>query len=104
MSTAITAERQAILATVRDFAEAEIRPHVMEWDEKQQFPREVFHKLGEMGLLGMIFPEEYGGSGVSTAHYAAVLEEIPAADGPAALSPARHTCGGSSHIFRLGTE
>src|SRR5207249_6423866 len=104
MSTAITAERQAILATVRDFAEAEIRPHVMEWDEKQQFPREVFHKLGEMGLLGMIFPEEYGGSGLSTADYAAVVEEIAAVDGSVALALAAHTSLGSSHIFRFGTE
>ena len=66
MSTTASAEREAILQTVRDFAQAEIRPHVMEWDEAQQFPHEVFRKLGELGLLGTIFPEEYGGAGLST--------------------------------------
>jgi alkylation response protein AidB-like acyl-CoA dehydrogenase len=104
MSTAVSAEREAILRTVRDFAEAEIRPHVMEWDEKQEFPREVFRKLGELGLLGTIFPEEYGGSGLSTADYAAVVEEIASVDGSVALALAAHTSLGSSHIFRFGTE
>ena len=104
MSTVASAEREAILQTVRDFAEAEIRPHVMEWDENQQFPREVFRKLGELGLLGTIFPEDYGGSGLSTADYAAVVEEIASVDGSVALALAAHTSLGSSHIFRFGTE
>jgi len=104
MSTAVSAERQAILQTVRDFAEAEIRPHVMEWDEKQEFPREVFRKLGELGLLGTVFPEEYGGSGLSTGDYAAIVEELASVDGSVALALAAHTSLGSSHIFRFGTE
>src|SRR5215471_8465791 len=104
MSSAVTTEREAILQTVRDFADAEIRPHVMEWDEKQEFPRDVFRKLGELGLLGTIFPEEYGGSGLSTADYAAVVEELASVDGSVALALAAHTSLGSSHIFRFGTE
>jgi alkylation response protein AidB-like acyl-CoA dehydrogenase len=104
MSTAVTAEREAILQTVRDFAEAEIRPHVMEWDEAQVFPRDLFHKLGELGLLGTVFPEEYGGSGLSTSDYAAVVEEIACVDGSIALALAAHTSLGSSHIYKFGTE
>ncbi len=104
MSTVVSAERQAILQTVRDFAEAEIRPHVMEWDEKQQFPREVFRKLGELGLLGTIFPEEYGGAGLSTSDYTAIVEELASVDGSVALALAAHTSLGSSHVFQFGTE
>src|SRR5262249_58867546 len=104
MSTAVSAEREAIRQTVRDFAEAEIRPHVMEWDEAQVFPRDLFHKLGELGLLGTVFPEDYGGSGLSTSDYAAVVEEIACVDGSIALALAAHTSLGSSHIFRFGTE
>jgi alkylation response protein AidB-like acyl-CoA dehydrogenase len=104
MSSAVSSERQAILQTVREFAEAEIRPHVMEWDEKQQFPRELFRKLGELGLLGTVFPEEFGGAGLSTSDYAAIVEEIACVDGSVALALAAHTSLGSSHIFRFGTE
>jgi alkylation response protein AidB-like acyl-CoA dehydrogenase len=104
MSTAVSAERQAILNTVKEFAEAEIRPHVMEWDERQQFPGEVFRKLGDLGLLGTIFPEEYGGAGLSTSDYAAIVEELASVDGSVALALAAHTSLGSSHIFRFGNE
>ncbi len=104
MSTAVSAERQAILNTVKEFAEAEIRPHVMEWDERQQFPSEVFRKLGDLGLLGTIFPEEYGGAGLSTTDYAAIVEELASVDGSVALALAAHTSLGSSHIFRFGNE
>src|SRR6266542_2063433 len=104
MSTAVSAEREAILQTVRDFARKEIRPHVMEWDEKQHFPREVFRSLGELGLLGTIFPEEYGGAGLSTGDYAAIVEELASVDGSIALALAAHTSLGSSHIFQFGTE
>jgi alkylation response protein AidB-like acyl-CoA dehydrogenase len=104
MSTVISTEREAILQTVREFADAEIRPHIMEWDEKQEFPRDLFRKLGELGLLGTVFPEEYGGAGLSTADYAAVVEEIACVDGSIALALAAHTSLGSSHIFRFGSE
>jgi alkylation response protein AidB-like acyl-CoA dehydrogenase len=104
MSTAVSAERQAILNTVREFSAAEIRPHVLEWDERQQFPTEVFRKLGDLGLLGTIFPEDYGGAGLSIGDYAAIVEELASVDGSVALALAAHTSLGSSHIFRFGNE
>ena len=100
----MSAEREAILQTVREFADAEIRPHVLEWDEAQQFPREVFRKLAELGFLGMIFPEEYGGAGLSYLDYAAVVEEISSVDGSVGLALAAHTSLGSNHIFQFGNE
>ena len=104
MSATVSSERQAILETVRDFCEAEIRPHVMEWDEAQVFPRELFRKLGELGLLGMIFPEAYGGAGLTYLDYIAVIEEISSVDASVGLSLAAHTSLGSNHIFQFGTE
>src|SRR5262245_47535840 len=104
MSTPVSVERDTILETLRDFCEREIRPHVLEWDEKQQFPREVFRRLGELGFLGTIFPEEYGGAGLSTRDYAAVVEEVASVDGSIALALAAHTSLGSSHIFLAGNE
>ena len=75
-SPAATSEQQAIVEAIRSFAEAEIRPHVLAWDEAQQFPRDVFHKLGQLGFLGMIFPEKYGGAALTYMDYAAVIEEV----------------------------
>ena len=104
MGSTVSAEREAILETLRGFCEAEIRPHVMEWDEAQRFPRELFRRLGELGFLGTIFPEEYGGAGLTYLDYAAILEEIAAVDGSVCLSLAAHTSLGSNHIFQFGTE
>ena len=104
MSMAVSAEREAIVQVVRDFADAEIRPHVMEWDEAQQFPREVFRKLGELGFLGVLFPEEYGGAALSYGDYVAIVEELAAVDASIALSLAAHNSLGSNHIFQFGTE
>src|SRR6476660_6957294 len=97
-------EQEILRRTVREFAEAEIRPHVLEWDEAQHFPADVFEKLGGLGLLGTIFPEEYGGSGLSIGDYAAIVEELASVDGSVALALAAHTSLGSSHIFQFGTE
>ena len=97
-------ERAAILSVVRDFADAEIRPHVMEWDEAQHFPSELFRKLGDLGFLGVLFPEEYGGAGLTYGDYAAIVEEIAAVDGSIALSLAAHNSLGSNHIFQFGSE
>ena len=102
-----TAEREArdsILQTLRDFCEAEIRPHVMRWDEAQEFPSEVFRKLGELGFLGVLFPEEYGGAALSYMDYAAIVEEISCVDPSIALSLAAHNSLGSNHLFQFGTE
>ncbi len=107
MSTVVGAgreAREAIVQTLRDFCEAEIRPHVMRWDEAQEFPREVFRKLGELGFLGVLFPEEYGGAGLSYMDYAAIVEELSSVDPSIALSLAAHNSLGSNHLFQFGTE
>jgi alkylation response protein AidB-like acyl-CoA dehydrogenase len=104
VSTTISTEREAIVQTIREFAEAEIRPHVMEWDEAQHFPRDLFDKLGQLGFLGVLFPEEYGGAGLNYGDYAAIVEEIAAVDGSIALALAAHNSLGSNHIFQFGTE
>ena len=104
MSTAISSERQAILRTLADFCEAEIRPNVMRWDEAQEFPKEVFRKLGELGFLGVLLPESYGGAGLSYMDYQAIIEEISAVDPSVALSVAAHNSLGTNHIYQFGTE
>jgi alkylation response protein AidB-like acyl-CoA dehydrogenase len=104
VSTTHIGERAAILSVVRDFADAEIRPHIMEWDEAQHFPLDVFRKLGDLGFLGVLFPEEYGGAGLAYGDYAAIVEEIAAVDGSIALSLAAHNSLGSNHVFQFGTE
>lgn len=104
MSPVVSAERRAIVQTLREFCEAEIRPHVMRWDEAQEFPREVFRKLGELGFLGVLVPEEYGGAGLSYMDYQAIIEEIAAADPSVALSVAAHNSLGTGHIHQFGTD
>ena len=95
----------AILQTVREFCDAEIRPHVMEWDEAQQFPREVFRKLGELGFLGVLFPEEYGGAGLSYVDYAGDRRgDLARSTARSRLSLAAHNSLGSNHIFQFGTR
>lgn len=98
-------EEQALLRkTVRDFAEKELAPHSREWDEKQEFPREVFARLGELGLAGVCWPEEYGGSGLSTLDWAIVMEELARVDAGVALSLAAHHGLCSAHIHLAGSE
>ena len=104
MNTALSSERQAILRTLRDFCEAEIRPNVMRWDEAQEFPREVFRKLGELGFLGVLFPEKYGGAALSYMDYQAIIEEVSCVDPSVALALAAHNSLGSNHIYQFGTE
>jgi len=100
----LSEEQQLLKKSVREFAESELSPHVREWDEKQEFPREVFTKLGELGLMGVVWPHEYGGSGMSTLDYAIVIEELARADAGVALSVAAHNSLSSGHIFLAGTE
>jgi alkylation response protein AidB-like acyl-CoA dehydrogenase len=98
-------EEQALLRkTVREFAEKELGPHSREWDEKQEFPREVFGKLGELGLMGVCWPAEYGGAGLTTADWALVVEELSRVDAGVALSLAAHHSLSSAHIFLAGNE
>ncbi len=104
MDFSLSEEQQLLKKTVREFAEAEIGPHAREWDEKQEFPREVFKKLGELGLMGVVWPAQYGGSGMSTLDYAIVMEELARVDAGVALSVAAHNSLSSGHIFLAGSE
>jgi alkylation response protein AidB-like acyl-CoA dehydrogenase len=98
-------EEQILLRrTVRDFAEAELRPHAREWDEKQAFPRELFTTLGELGLTGVCWPTEYGGSGLSLLDWAIVMEEMARGDAGVALSLAAHHSLASAHINLAGND
>ena len=100
----LTEEQQQVKRSVREFAAAEIKPHVMEWDEAQRLPREIFTKMGELGLMGVLFPEEYGGAGMGYVEYATVIEEIARVDGSIGLSVAAHNSLCTNHIFQYGSE
>jgi hypothetical protein len=89
---------------VREFAEAEIAPHVMDWDESQHFPIELWPKLAELGLTGVIFPEEYGGAGMGYVEYATIIEELSRVDGSVGISVAAHNSLCSNHIYIYGSE
>ncbi len=100
----LTEDQQAVQRLVRDFARAEIAPHVMEWDEKQEFPRDVIRRLGELGMLGVIVPVEYGGAGLSYVDYIHVVEELSRVDGSVGISIAAHNSLCTNHLFLFGTE
>ncbi len=100
----LTEEQLQVKQMVREFAETEIKPQVMEWDEAQQFPRELFTKMGELGLTGVIFPEEYGGAGMGYVEYATVIEEIARVCGSVGLSIAAHNSLCTNHIFQYASE
>ena len=97
-------EQQQLRRSVREFTEKEIRPHVMEWDEASQFPMETVKELGKMGLLGIIFPVEYGGAGMGYIEYVIAIEELSRVDGSVGIIVAAHTSLCSNHIFIAGTE
>jgi hypothetical protein len=100
----LTDEQQHLRRTVREFAEAEIAPHVMEWDEASQFPSEIIPKLAEMGFLGVIFPEKYGGAGMGYLEYAIIIEELSRVDGSVGIIIAAHNSLCTNHIYKFGTE
>jgi alkylation response protein AidB-like acyl-CoA dehydrogenase len=104
MEFELSAEQQQIKLSVREFAEAEIAPHVMEWDEAQHFPIELKPKLAELGLLGVLFPEQYGGAGMGYVEYATIIEELSRVDGSVGISIAAHNSLCSNHIYQFGTE
>ncbi|MGO9274554.1 MAG: acyl-CoA dehydrogenase [Terriglobia bacterium] len=97
-------EQKEIKRSVREFAENEILPHVMEWDEGQQFPHEIIGKLGPMGLMGVVFPAEYGGAGLGYVDYVTVIEELSRVDGSVGIIVAAHNSLCAGHIFAAGTE
>lgn len=95
---------QMIRQMARDFAEKHIRPHVMEWDEAQHFPVDLFHRLGEQGMMGVLVPEAYGGAGLGYHEYVAVIDEIAQVCGSIGLSVAAHNSLCTGHIMLFGNE
>ncbi|MFC3559708.1 acyl-CoA dehydrogenase [Pedobacter jamesrossensis] len=93
-----------VKAMVRDFAEKHIRPNIMEWDEAQIFPVELFKQLGELGLMGVLVPEEYGGSGLGYQEYVDVIVEVSRVCGSIGLSLAAHNSLCTGHILAFGNE
>jgi alkylation response protein AidB-like acyl-CoA dehydrogenase len=104
MEFSLTDEQQQLRRTVREFAEAEIAPHVMEWDESSRFPSEIIPRLAEMGFLGVIFPENYGGAGMGYVEYALIIEELSRVDGSIGIIVAAHNSLCGNHIFKFGSE
>ncbi|UUW11128.1 acyl-CoA dehydrogenase family protein [Flavobacterium plurextorum] len=98
-------ETQSMIAqSIKDFAEKNIKPFIMEWDEAQIFPIDLFKKLGEMGFMGVLVPEEYGGSGLGYHEYITVVEEISKVDPSIGLSVAAHNSLCTNHILTFGNE
>jgi alkylation response protein AidB-like acyl-CoA dehydrogenase len=99
-----TPEQIQLRKSVREFAEEEIAPHVMEWDEDQIFPMEVVRKLGKLGYMGAIFPEELGGGGLGYIDYSIIVEELSRVDGSVGIIVAAHTSLCGNHIYKMGTD
>jgi alkylation response protein AidB-like acyl-CoA dehydrogenase len=95
---------EQVAQTAKDFANQYIRPHVMEWDEAQTFPVEIFKELGKLGMMGILVPEAYGGAGLSYFEYNAVVQEISKVCGSIGLSVAAHNSLCTNHILTFGTE
>ena len=104
MDFSFTDEQQQLRKSIREFAEGEIAPHIMEWDEVSHFPAEIMPKLAEMGLLGIIFPEQYGGAGLGYIEYVIAIEELSRVDGSIGIIVAAHNSLCSNHIYKFGTE
>ena len=104
MDFRLTEEQELLRRSVREFAETEIRPHVRQWDEAQHFPTELVPALASLGLMGIQWPEEYGGAGMSAIDYCLCIEELARVDPSVALSVAAHNGLCSSHIAMFGTE
>src|SRR3989442_855234 len=104
MNFELTEEQLQMKMSVREFAEAEIAPHVLKWDEAQHFPIELQPKLAELGLLGVLFPEEYGGADLGYVEYATAIEELSRVDGSVGISVAAHNSLCSNHIYQYGSE
>ena len=100
----LTEEQEHLRREIREFAAREIAPNVMEWDEAGEFPLDVVRKLGEMGLLGVIIPAEYGGAGLGYVDYVLAIEELASVDGSLGIIVAAHNSLGTNHIFLAGNE
>ena len=97
-------EQLQLKKSVREFAEREIKPHVMEWDEKGDFPLATIKELGKLGLMGTVFPLEYGGAGMGYVEYVTAIEELSRVDGSVGIIVAAHTSLCTNHIFLAGNE
>ena len=95
---------ELIAQTVRDFAEKEIRPNVMKWDESQEFPVELFRKMGDLGIMGILVPEQYGGAGLGYYEYVSAIVEVSKVCGSIGLSMAAHNSLCTGHIMQFGNE
>ena len=104
MDFELSEEQQQIKQTIREFAEAELAPHVSEWDEAQHFPVELRPKFAELGIMGVLVPEEYGGAGMGYIEYAAIIEELARVDPSISLAIAGHNSLGAGHIQIAGSE
>ena len=104
MDFRLSEEQELLRRSVRQFAETEMRPHIMEWDQAQHFPAELVPKLAALGLLGIQFPEQYGGAGLSAIDYCICIEELARVDPSVALSVAAHNGLCSAHIFLFGSD
>jgi alkylation response protein AidB-like acyl-CoA dehydrogenase len=104
MNFDLTEDQISIQKMIRQFAEEEIKPDVLKYDEEKTFPIHLIEKMGELGILGIIFPEEYGGAGMGYIEYALILEEISAVDPSIGLTVAAHNSLGTNHIFTFGNE
>ena len=100
----LTENQTVIKNTIREFAEKIIKPVVMQYDESQEFPMEIIQQLGELGFLGILVPEEYGGAGLGYVEFAIVIEELARIDPSVSLSVAAHNGLGTNHILRFGNE
>jgi alkylation response protein AidB-like acyl-CoA dehydrogenase len=104
MQLTLTEDQQLMQASIRDFAHREILPYRMAWDEAQTFPREVFRAMGELGLMGMLVPESYGGAGLGYVEYKMAIEEVAKVCGSVGLSMAAHNSLCTGHILQFGNE
>lgn len=104
MNFEISETQKTIAHSIREFAKKHIRPYMMDWDEKQTFPEDLFHKLGEMGYMGVLVPEKYGGSEMNYHEYITVIEEISKVDSSIGLSLAAHNSLCTNHILEFGNE
>jgi alkylation response protein AidB-like acyl-CoA dehydrogenase len=99
-----TEEQIMLRENIREFAEGEIGPKVMDYDEKQEFPHDLVKQAGELGLMGIIFPEKYGGAGMGYVEYVTAIEEISRVDGSMGLTIAAHNSLCSNHLYQFGSE
>ena len=104
MNLSLSSDQELLRNSIREFAETELRPHVMEWDEAQHFPMALLPKLADIGLMGIQFPEAVGGSGMSAVDYCLCIEELARVDPAIALSVAAHNGLAASHLHMFGTE